>query len=147
MKQVQDKITTCKRCSGAFCYEQALPDNVTSWLCMNCGFTTVSTMKVGSEQVKSLYNTLPDLYKDLLHEDDQSLVWAPATITVPEVGMVFIDGTNAKNYNWTFAPIIPIAKKDRKKYSKGQTHRVDMSSAQSFGPFEFINAMALLNSK
>lgn len=144
MSEPKDTITTCKRCKGSFCYKQTFADKTETWLCMSCGFTTVSTMKAGSDQLKQLYTTMPDLYRELLFEDDEQLVWFPATITVPEVGMVFIDGTNAQDWKWTYAPIVPIAEDQRSKYPKDQTHKVDLLNANTYEQTHFMLALAAL---
>ena len=49
-------------------------------------------MSKGSSVVAQAVETSPELYKDLMFEDKNNRVWLPATITLPEKGMVFLDG-------------------------------------------------------
>lgn len=139
---MQDKFTQCRRCASSLCYEQTQPDNLQTWLCLSCGFTTSSHMKVGSETVKELYNKSPDLYKQLLHEDEEGYVWCASTITVPEVGMVFLDGTNSSNWKWKFVPAVLITEDERAKFPKDQTHRMDLKNSKVYEQNEFGQAMS-----
>mgnify|MGYP000672253572 FL=1 len=83
------------------CYEQSFEQEgqeVKTWLCFGSGFTTSTLMTEGSKTVADLLETAPELHKDLIHIDDKKRVWAPATITIPEKGMVFVDGTNTISF-------------------------------------------------
>lgn len=99
-------------------------------------------MKAGSEAVKQVYQNSPDLYKELLHEDEQGYVWCASTITVPEVGMVFLDGSNSRDWKWKYVPAVLITDAERSKFPKGQTHRMDLSNAKTYEQNEFGQAMA-----
>ena len=90
---MKDSLVTCKRCQSKLCYEQQIDSNTYTWLCLTCGFTTNTALEEHSEAVDTVRKTAPELYKDLLYIDDKRKVWMPATITVPEKGMVFLDGT------------------------------------------------------
>ncbi len=120
---MQDKLTTCKRCGGDACYEQHIDENTTTWLCMGCGFTTSTLMEEKGKVVKDLEETSPELYKELLYTDDNKRVWAPSTITLPEKGMVFLDGTSKKDWKWAAVKTTEITKEDRKtkNFPKEQT--------------------------
>ncbi len=139
---MQDKFIKCRRCTSSLCYEQTLPEGTQTWLCLSCGFNTSTHMKVGSEAVKQVYTQSPDLYKELLHEDEEGYVWCASTITVPEVGMVFIDGSTSTDWKWKFVPAVPITDAERAKFPKEQTHRMDLKNSKSFGQNEFGQAMA-----
>jgi len=108
------------------CYEQVITDGntnttITTWMCFGSGFTTSTLMTEGSNLVKQAIETSPELYKDLMHKDEKGLVWLPATITIPEKGMVFVDGTD-------------------KKMSKEQTHKMDMQNVKHFNQNDFMDA-------
>ena len=94
----KDGLVTCKRCEGNACYEQHVDENVTTWMCMGCGFTTSTLMTEKSEIVAQAVSTSPELYKDLMFKDKDGLTWLPATITLPNKGMVFLDGTSKKDW-------------------------------------------------
>ena len=137
-----DKLTNCKRCDGNACYEQVISEELTTWMCMGCGFTTSTLMNKDSKVVTDLLETSPELYKDLLHEDIDGRTWAPATISLPEKGMVFLDGNNSKNWQWAAVKSILITEEDRKlkQFPKDQTHKMDMKSIKHFGQKDFMDA-------
>ena len=81
------------------CYEQSFQHEgkeVRTWLCFGSGFTTSTLMTKESKLVQDTIETSPELYKDLMHIDENGKVWFPATITLPAKGMVFIDGTDKR---------------------------------------------------
>jgi len=143
---MQDQLVECKRCRGNACYEQHIDENTTTWLCMGCGFTTSTMMLEGSKLVQDLLATSPELYKDLLFEDSDKRMWAPATITLPGKGMVFIDGNNKDNWRWKAVKATEITEEDRKikEYPADQTHKMDMAGAQEFGQREFMDALEII---
>ena len=60
------------------CYEQKFDQDgaeVKTWLCFGSGFTTSTLMVEGSKSVADLLETAPELYKDLLHTDEEKRVW------------------------------------------------------------------------
>ena len=125
------------------CYEQRFEhegQEIKTWLCFGSGFTTSTLMTKGSPTVTTALETSPELYKDLMHEDKKGRVWLPATITLPEKGMVFIDGTNKKDWKWAAAKAIPLQEGD-KKIAENQTHKMDMKNVEYFGQKDFMDAL------
>lgn len=142
---MQDQFTKCKRCESSLCYEQTISEDTKTWLCLSCGFTTSTALQVGSEAVKLISESSPDLYKELMFHDTDSLVWTPSTITVPEVGMIFIDGSSSTDWKWKFVPAVKLTKDELKKFPAGQTHKMDLKAGKVFEQDEFGQAMAELN--
>ena len=142
----KDQLVECKRCGGNACYEQHIDENTVTWLCMGCGFTTSTLMVEGGKVVKDLIETSPELYKDLLFTDVDKRVWAPATITLPGKGMVFHNGTDKKNWQWSAVTAIEITNEEReaKNFPKDQTHKMDMQNMKSFGQKEFMDALEVI---
>lgn len=140
---MQDQLVECKRCGGNACYEQHIDENVITWLCMSCGFTTSTLMTKGSKLEADLIETSPELYRDLLFEDSDKRIWAPATITLPNKGMVFLDGTNKKEWKWAAAKSVELTEEEKSsnKFPKEQTHKMDMKGIKHFGQREFMDAM------
>lgn len=138
-----DKLTSCRRCSGNACYEQNVNENLTTWMCMGCGFTTSTELKGESSLVKSTLETSPELYKDLMFEDQEGYRWFPSTITLPGQGMVFIDGTSKTDWKWTAVKAVEITEDDRKlkQYPAEQTHRMDMNNSLKFDQKDFMDAL------
>lgn len=134
-----DKLVVCARCGGNACYEQQINSELTTWLDWGCGFTTSTLMTEGSEIVKQAVETSPELYKDLMFKDTSGKTWLPATLTLPEKGMVFIDGTDKSNWKWAAVKAIPLQKTD-KKATKDQTHKMDMKNVKHFEQRDFMTA-------
>ena len=100
-----DNLTICARCGSDACYVQEVNHEIKNYQCMGCGFVTNSLMKKDSQFLEEQMELLPNLYKELLGEDDNSLIWMPATINLPSQGMVFANGTSAENWNWAAVKI------------------------------------------
>lgn len=143
-------MNTDKLVEGPFgsnaCYEQSFEQEgqeVKTWLCFGSGFTTSTLMTEGSKTIADLLETSPELYKELLHTDKDKRVWAPATISLPEKGMVFIDGVSKDEWNWAAVKAIPITKEERKNknFPKEQTYKMDMQNAQKYSKKDFMDAL------
>ena len=135
-----DKLVDCKRCGGNACYEQNIDEQTTTWMCMGCGFTTSTLMSKDGEVVKNAVETSPELYKDIMFEDSDKRVWLPATITLPAKGMVFVDGTDKKDWKWAAVNAIPLQEGD-KKVTEDQTHKMDMKNVKHFKQKDFMDAL------
>jgi hypothetical protein len=145
MKLEQDKLVQGPFGSNA-CYEQLYEQEgkqIKTWLCFGSGFTTSTLMTEGSKVVTDLLETSPELYKDLLHTDEEKRVWAPATITLPEKGMVFLDGSNKDQWKWASVKSIPITSEDRKikSFPVDQTHKMDMKNIKHYEQNDFMTAL------
>lgn len=134
-----DKLIECKRCGGNACYEQTVNEQITTWLCWGCGFTTSTLMIEGSEVVTQALETSPELYKDLMHKDKDGRSWLPSTLTLPNKGMVFVDGTGKSNWKWAAVNAIPLQEGD-KKITPDQTHKMDMKNVKHFEQKDFMDA-------
>ena len=148
MKLEKDQLTEGPFGSNA-CYEQTFEQEgkeIKTWLCFGSGYTTSTLMQEGSKQVQDLLETSPELYKDLMHKDEQKRVWFPATITLPEKGMVFVDGTSTKDWKWASAKAIKITEEDRKlkNYPEDQSWRMDMKNAKLFEQKDFMDALEVI---
>ena len=143
---MKDELVECKRCKGNACYQQPIDEKTVTWLCMGCGFTTSTLMNEGGKVVGDLLETSPSLYKDLLFTDDERKVWAPSTITLPEKGMVFLDGTSKKDWQWAAVKSIEITDEDRKvkNFPKDQTHKMDMAGIKHFDQKSFMDALEVI---
>ena len=126
------------------CYVTKINEEVTSYLDFGSGFTTTSLMVGESEQVVAAIETSPELFKDIRIVDKEGRTWFPATITVPNVGMVFADGTSKDNWKWSAVKTIPLTEEEIKsgRYPAGQTTKMQMDGAKQF-PKEkgFIDAL------
>ena len=143
---MKDQLVDCKRCGGNACYEQHIDEQTTTWLCMGCGFTTSTLMTEGSKPLAEIKDTSPELYKDLLFKDDNGRFWAPATITLPAKGMVFLDGKTVKDWKWSAVKATELSEEELKsgRYPKGQTHKMDMATAKIFEQKGFMDASEVI---
>jgi len=104
----------CPHC-GKDCFEEDYKD-ITSWLCFRCGYTSNSTLEVGSKVVEEAENSTAQIVKDLKFEDkERKINWYPAVINIPLNGVIFPEGT-VDDWKWAYAPIIEISEEDQKKY-------------------------------
>lgn len=140
----RDQFVVCKRCDSALCYQQALDQRIITHLCLSCGFTTSTLMKVGSEVVNNAIATSPELYKDLMYIDNENYVWLPCTLTLPEIGMIFVDGTSKKDWKWKVVKTVSIQKTDNSVKDIDGKVLMDMQNAKTFTQNDFSVALSEL---
>ena len=156
----KDNLIKCNRCEGDACYTQKV-GKITLYSCYGCGFQTSTVMKKGEKFLEEQMDILPDLYKALLGEDGEGLVWMPQTVNLPQQGMVF--ATVAKefgdpdspaavdNYEWAAVKAIKIKDKDKEKYpipnKEGEYYefRMDMTTEKRFSHKDFVEALDYIN--
>jgi hypothetical protein len=95
-----DNLKICDRCGSDACYTQEVNQEITNYQCYGCGFITNSLMKREHDFFKQQIELLPNLYKELMGEDEDGKIWMPSTVNVPTKGMVFAKGNNASNWKW-----------------------------------------------
>ena len=138
---MKDNLTICPRCGSDACYVQEVNHEIKNYMCYGCGFITNSLMKKGEEFFESQMETLPELYKELMGEDeDTGLVWMPNTINIQDKGMVFADGSSSSNWAWAAVKATPLQEGD-KKLAENQTHKMDMDTLQHFAENDYIRAL------
>lgn len=143
-----DKIIMCPKSKGDLCYETQVTPEITNWMSLSCGYWTNSLMKQDSEFYNEQMSSLPELYRDLAWKDESTgLVWLPQTINEPQKGMVFANGTNAKEWKWSAVKAVPVTGEEKEKYpipkqpGKFYEYRMDMSTMHHFDEREFIDAL------
>lgn len=124
-----DNLIECSRCGSDACYVTEVNDKIKNYSCFGCGFITNTLMTRDSEFLTEQMETLPDLYKELMGEDENGLVWMPNTINIPGQGMVFADGTRANNWSW--GAVLP----------SEEGEKMDMSTIKHFGERDYIEAL------
>lgn len=142
-----DNLNICPCGKSDACYEIENSPTIKTYSCFGCGYTTNSLMKEGEEFYEQQLEVLPELYKDVMFEDENGLKWMPTTINVPTQGMVFYNGTNSQDAKWAGVKAVEITDGEKEKYPiKGKpgqfyTHRMDMSTMKPFEKYEFIDAL------
>ena len=136
-----DQLTICPRCTSDACYH-INNEGHNVWFCYGCGFMSDSTKKIDSEELKMFEETLPEIYKALGYNDVESgCRFYPSVINIPNKGMVFIDGSSTRNWKWAAVVASEISDKERNKFPKGQTHKMDMTTIQHFDEKDFMDAL------
>jgi len=142
---MKDNLTICPRCGSDACYVQEVNHEIKNYMCYGCGFITNSLMKKGEEFFESQIETLPELYKELMGEDeDTGLIWMPNTINLPNKGMVFADGKNGSNWAWAAVKAIPMPKEEQEKFKeKGKNFKfkMDMENMKHYPEGDFMEAL------
>lgn len=146
----QDKLEKCPRCESDACYSQKINKEITNFMCYGCGFQSNSLMKKEGEFLEEQIEGLPELYKDLIYEDEEGQSWLPSTINLLEQGMVFANGSNAENWKWSAVKAIEVKEEEKQKYpipnKKDQyyKHRMDMTTMKMFSERDFMEALSYI---
>tara|TARA_R110000822_G_scaffold131125_2_gene267979 strand:+ start:1215 stop:1667 length:453 start_codon:yes stop_codon:yes gene_type:complete len=142
---MKDTLTICDRCGSDACYTQEVNHEIKNYMCYGCGFVTNSLMKKGEQFLEEQMETLPELYKELMGEDeDTGLVWMPNTINIPNKGMIFADGKNGSNWAWAAVKAIPMPEDEKAKFKeKGKNFKfkMDMENLKHYPESDFIEAL------
>ena len=142
---MKDNLTICPKCGSDACYVQEVNHEIKNYMCYGCGFITNSLMKKGEEFFESQMETLPELYKELMGEDeDTGLIWMPNTINLPNKGMVFADGKNGSNWAGAATKAIPMPKEEQEKFkAKGKNFKfkMDMENIKHYPESDFMEAL------
>ena len=142
---MKDNLTTCDRCGSDACYVQEVNHEIKNYMCYGCGFVTNSLMKKGEQFFEEQFEILPELYKELMGEDeDTGLIWMPNTINLPNKGMVFADGKNGSNWAWAAVKAIPMPEDEKEKFKvKGKNYKfkMDMENIKHYPESDFMEAL------
>ena len=142
-----DNLTTCERCSSDACYVQEVNEQVKLYFCYGCGFQANTAMKRGSEFLEQQMEVLPELYKELLGEDENGTIWMPSVVNIPDKGMVFADGPNSQSWRWAAVKATLMSEEEKTKFkSKGKEYdyKMDMTTLQHFSERDFIEALSYI---
>ena len=142
-----DNLTICERCGSDACYVQEVNQDIKNYQCYGCGFITNSLMKKDSQFFDEQMELLPNLYKELMGEDETGKIWMPSTVNLPEKGMIFANGTNAENWKWAAVKSVPVLEEEKEKYpilgkpGEFYKHRMDMSTLKEFEEGDYLEAL------
>ena len=142
-----DNLIICERCGSDACYTQEVNQDVKLHFCYGCGFQANTAMTRGSEFLEQQMAVLPELYKELMGEDENGTIWMPSTVNVPTKGMVFADGTRANNWAWVAVKSTPTTEEEKIKFKekgKDYDYKMDMTTMKHFGERDFIDALTYI---
>jgi hypothetical protein len=136
----KDQMIICPKCGCDGCYKTPINETKNNYFCWGCGFQTNDLMKEGEFDFTAFEETMPELYKDVKYIDQESRVWYPISINLPDKGTVFLNGTSKEDIKWSAIKVIELTEEEKKepKY-KGLTFKSDAKSLQNFGE-DFIEA-------
>tara|TARA_B100002019_G_scaffold29448_1_gene23355 strand:- start:6539 stop:6967 length:429 start_codon:yes stop_codon:yes gene_type:complete len=126
-----DDLVTCKRCGSDACYKQEVSEEITNYQCMGCGFQTNTLMTEDNKFYQEQIEVLPELYKDILHKDEDGIIWMPSTTNIPDKGLVFVTGTSAEDWQWAGVKIAIVDDKPK----------MDMKTMQKFSERDYMEAL------
>jgi|TARA_R110000803_G_scaffold171114_1_gene233987 hypothetical protein len=142
-----DKMIICERCGGDAAYVQEVNEKIKNYQCMGCGFLSNTLFKKGEELFETMFETLPNLYRELMGEDESGKIWIPSTVNIPEKGMVFANGTGIENWKWAAVQAVPVKEEEKEKFpipnQKGKfyKHRMDMTTMKEFEEKDYLEAL------
>ena len=145
-----DNLTICKHCGSDACYTQEVTPEITNQFCYGCGFQTNTLMKEGEEFFEQQKELLPELYKDLIHKDEEGQMWMPSMINIPDKGMVFANGTDFNDWKWAAVKAVVVTEEEKHKYpikgKKDQYYefRMDMSTLKMFEERNYIDSLSYI---
>ena len=145
-----DNLIICDRCGSDACYVDEVNQDIKTHFCYGCGFQTNSLMVEGGEFYEQQKEVLPELYKDLFYTDGKGKIWMPSAINVHEKGMVFANGANIRDWNWSAVKAVPVTEEEKEKYpipgKKGQYYewRMDMTTLKNFPEHEYMDALSYI---
>jgi hypothetical protein len=142
-----DNLTTCDRCGSDACYVQEVNENVKLHFCYGCGFQANTAMTRESEFLQQQMETLPELYKELMGEDENGLIWMPSVVNIPDRGMVFADGPNGQNWQWAAVKATLMSEEEKTKFKekgKEYDYKMDMTTLKHFSERDFIDALSYI---
>ena len=145
-----DNLINCTRCGSDACYIDEVNQDIKTYFCYGCGFQTNSLMKVGESFYEEQINILPELYKDLMVEDQDGKIWMPSTINLPQQGMIFANGSDSRNWGWAAVKAVKVNEEEKTKYpipgKQGEFYewRMDMTTLKMFPERDYIEALSYI---
>ena len=142
-----DNLIKCDRCSSDACYVQEVNEKVKNYSCYGCGFITNSLLVKDTQFFEEQMELLPNLYKELMGEDENGKIWMPSTVNIPEKGMVFANGKSSSNWNWSAVLAVKVKDEEKEKYpipgkeNKFYEWRMDMTNMKEFDEKDYIEAL------
>jgi len=142
-----DNLTTCERCGSDACYVQEVNEQVKLYFCYGCGFQANTAMTRDSEFLQQQMETLPELYKELMGEDENGTIWMPSVVNLPDKGMVFADGANGQQWQWAAVKATLMSEEEKVKFKekgKEYDYKMDMTTLKHFSERDFIDALSYI---
>jgi hypothetical protein len=134
-----EELHDCPICGTESSVFEIKMGGVNTHICQSCGYQTNEGMVDRSDVEKSIYDSQPELFKDLKLVDDNGFVWYPTVLNEQNQAMLFPDGKNADSWGFRVAAYVPVTADD--KAIVGQTHKLDMANSTLFPNVMFSAAL------
>ena len=136
----KERNVTCNNCGSLRCFESYTePRTHESYLCVQCGYMSLSLYQPGSDILKNMLDKSADIIEELqLLDEDRNMVWLPAGLNMGENGIIYPDG-KLTDWYWNYAKIVDVPEEERDQYD-GHDKKLDIENPQIFGQFEFLDA-------
>ena len=136
----------CPNCGSKNCFEEPLQNNVFSYLCVGCGYTSNTLLVPGTEIHNKAQKSNPKILNDLKYYDEErNIHWYPSVVNMGKLGIIYPDGT-VFDWKWKFASVVKVDEEESKNYpipgkdGEFYTERLDVENAVEFGQYEFLSA-------
>lgn len=120
---------------------------ITSYMCMESGWTTSDVMKIGSEAIDMFESNCSQLMKDARIDDhDRGLSWFPTFIQMPTC-MLYCAGSSVNNLRWEVAKVVPVSEDEGSLYpmpgrpGEYYSFKLDVDSANQYDKLDFDSAL------
>lgn len=147
---MKDNLKICPCGKSNACYEQRINTWVSAKMCYGCGFWTNSLMRQGQKFLKEQLEICPEIYKEIMWEDETGKLWLPKIVNIPDQGMVFLNGTDKDKMVWTAILAKKISKEEQIKYpvpnmkDSYYTHKMDNTTKKDFEKHDYIGALTYI---
>ena len=116
-------------------------------MCMESGYITRTSLKIGSEEVQKHELRCTELMIKLRVNDNKlGTVWYPTFMQMPGA-MLYAQGESKTDWNWKVAQIVPIVGDERLNYpvvgkpKEYHTSRLDVENANTYDKEDFASAL------
>ena len=140
-----EKKITCPNCfNSERCFEDTQEiegQEFKSYMCFNCGFTSNSSYKWDSPELKKAQLGSSQLMNDIsFYDEERELMWFPSVLNMGKLGVIYPDGVQ-NNWNYKLAEVRKLTELEKKdeKY-EGHDSILDVENAKTYGQYEFLDA-------
>ena len=90
-------------------------NNIETRICMDTGFTTNTSYKIGSIDIQKFEETTSELIRSLRFEDTNlGQYWYPTTVMF-STGIIYPVG-NTESWSWNYAPVVKLSEEEKLQY-------------------------------
>lgn len=141
----------CPHCGSTNCFEEHLENNVSSYLCTGCGYTSNTLLVPGTEIHNKAQKSNPKILNELkLYDEERNIHWYPSTIQT-NLGMLFpegyLDEEGSAQWGWKVCKVVKLSEEEKEKYPdpRGQGYvyetRLDVENGKFYAKENFYEAI------